>query len=956
MLFPSIQSDAFLPYRSYLLESLERRTLLSLAINGGALLNSALPDSPQISEKTIQLAKTHYATPTAQLLANAQPDVGTADPTGLTPSQIRGAYGLGDYGSSPITFGGIQGDGTGQTIAIIDAYDDPTALVDLQHFDAQFGLPDPPSFTKVNEHGGATLPGTDPDGPLSVTGHNSWELEESLDIEWSHVIAPQANIVLVECDSASSFDLILTGVATAETLSGVSAISMSFGGPEFAGENGIDPVFNTPVGHNGVSFFASTGDGGSPGGFPAFSQNVLAAGGTSLQVSGNSYVSESGWSSSGGGISNGDETQPSYQSPFFNSSQRTIPDVSMDSNPFTGVPVYDSYDLPTNSWIQLGGTSLATPMWAGLIAVVNQGRVINGLTPLDGPSQTLPLIYGLPSSDFNDIVAGNNGGFSAAIGYDLVTGRGTPIAGLLVPDLATAAAPAAKPDLQPIAPIDIATQTPWSAPLLFSTASGVHTEPAMLAPGSEVFLNGAWFNDGAASTSTTFKTNFLINGSSLGTASTSGLAIGGIDGIEDLDLGSISGSGYLELGMDVDSTNVVGESTETNNNFLRTYMIDANANANYVVQLDPTGTQLQVYLNGALDYVAPQRSLDILSFYLSSTNQTVTIDETNGNPIPVNGFIDDASSSTDKLIVNNGNGNDAITIGSGALTLNGMSVHYAGIGAITVNGGGGNDTLTQTSAPGASLVFNGGTGADTLNVNSGTFTFNADAQTGTQNLTINIVPGASVVMNTSQHIAALNLNGGTASLASGGSIVLVTGALTASGSGTLDLADDSLIVSTMTPNNLRLLLQSGYAGGAWTGWGVRSSVAAAHPGTGIAFGTAASLFPTLPASYAGQTVSSGTTILARYALLSDANQDNTVNLLDLNALATDFGTSGGTTATGDFDYSGTVNIGDFDTLAMEFNTSFPLPGALPSSAAATGSLFSDQNVISDDLDLQSVIS
>ncbi len=299
----------------------------------------------------------------------------------------------------------------------------------------QFGLPDPPSFTKINETGGTTLPGTDPTGPFSVTGHLSWEVEESLDIEWAHVIAPQAQIVLVECNSPSDFDLILSGVTTAESLSGVSAISISFSGPEFAGENRIDTIFNTPAGHNGISFFAATGDNGSPGGFPAYSQNVLAVGGTSLQVSGNSYAGETGWSGSGGGISNGDETQPSYQSPFFSSSQRTIPDISMDANPGTGVPVYDSYDLPTNSWIKIGGTSLATPMWAGLIAIVNQGRVINGLTPLDGPSQTLPLIYGLPSSDFNDIVTGNNGGFSATIGYDLVTGRGTPIAGLLIPDL-----------------------------------------------------------------------------------------------------------------------------------------------------------------------------------------------------------------------------------------------------------------------------------------------------------------------------------------------------------------------------------------------------------------------------------------------------------------------------------------------------------------------------------------
>ncbi len=230
---------------------------------------------------------------------------------------------------------------------------------------------------------------------------------------------------------------------------------MSFGGQEFAGEISFDQFFTTPVNHRSVTFLASSGDNGAflPGSatfgvsYPAASPNVVAVGGTTLNITGNSYSGETGWGNgsssgvsggSGGGIS-AVESQPTYQLGVVtqNTLQRAVPDVSMDADPATGVPVYDTFDYGTATpWIpgQIGGTSLACPMYAGIIAIADQSRSIQNLDSLDGPSQTLPRLYQLPGRDFNDITTGDNG-FSATIGYDMVTGLGSPIANLLIPDL-----------------------------------------------------------------------------------------------------------------------------------------------------------------------------------------------------------------------------------------------------------------------------------------------------------------------------------------------------------------------------------------------------------------------------------------------------------------------------------------------------------------------------------------
>ena len=190
-------------------------------------------------------------------------DNGSQSPVGYLPDQIRAAYGIDN-----ILFGKIQGDGTGQTIAIVDAYDDPSfvdssingspnpsfASSDLAQFDLATGLTDPPSFTKFNESGQTTnLPGTDPAGPGNLNGN--WEIEEALDIEWAHAIAPGANIDLVEATTDSNNDLFTT-VKTAAGLPGVSAVSMSWRLIEYSGEQTIDSTFTTPSGHQGVTFVA----------------------------------------------------------------------------------------------------------------------------------------------------------------------------------------------------------------------------------------------------------------------------------------------------------------------------------------------------------------------------------------------------------------------------------------------------------------------------------------------------------------------------------------------------------------------------------------------------------------------------------------------------------------------------------------------------------------------------
>ena len=266
-------------------------------------------------------------------------------------------------------------------------------------------------------------------------------------------MAPAAKLLLVEADSASLSSL-LAAVNTARNYAGVSVVSMSWGGGEFSSEATYDGYFTTPAGHGGVSFVAASGDGGAGAGpeWPSVSPNVLAVGGTTLvaDATGN-YVSEGGWSGSGGGRSLF-EPEPAYQQGVQSSGVRTTPDVALNADPNTGYYVYDSTPYAGQSgWWQVGGTSAAAPQWAALLAIVNQGRVAAGLGLLNSSpaSSTLASIYAAANSaTFHDVRGGSNGYFAAA-GYDMVTGLGTPYANQFVSSLTTPA----KAMAQVVAPV-----------------------------------------------------------------------------------------------------------------------------------------------------------------------------------------------------------------------------------------------------------------------------------------------------------------------------------------------------------------------------------------------------------------------------------------------------------------------------------------------------------------------
>ena len=241
----------------------------------------------------------------------------------------------------------------------------------------------------------------------------------------------------------------MAGVATAAGQPGVSVVSMSWGFAEGQSLLASDEAtYDSYFTHPGVTFVASTGDyGAADPVYPAFSPNVLAVGGTSLSLNAdNSYNSETGWGynsdsmgtfiGSGGGLSLY-ESEPAYQLGVQTTGRRTTPDVSFVADPATGAWVADPYNLgSSNPWEVVGGTSLSAPCWAGLIALANQGRAATGQPALDSfsPTETQQDLYKLSQSDYHIITSGSNG-YSAGAGYNLVTGLGSPVANLLVPDL-----------------------------------------------------------------------------------------------------------------------------------------------------------------------------------------------------------------------------------------------------------------------------------------------------------------------------------------------------------------------------------------------------------------------------------------------------------------------------------------------------------------------------------------
>jgi len=330
----------------------------------------------------------------AQVLADRIGNLASTSPTGLSPATIKSAYGFTTSSTA----------GAGQTIAIVDAYDDPTAESDLGVFSAQFGLPACTTvngcFTKVNQTGGKKYPRADA----------GWALEISLDIQWAHAIAPGAKILLVEA-SSNSFANLLAAEDYAKTHA--LYVSNSWGGSESSGESQYDLHFV----QSGVSFFVSSGDSGLPAQYPSSSPNVISVGGTTLHFdSSGTFTSETGWSSGGGGCS-AYEAATTVQSSFSEYPQancagaRATPDVSLDADPASGVSVYDSTRYQgQKGWWTVGGTSASSPMWAARSAVA--GALVNDA-----------YVYGT-TINYRDIMDGNNGA-PCLVGYDLCTGRGS---------------------------------------------------------------------------------------------------------------------------------------------------------------------------------------------------------------------------------------------------------------------------------------------------------------------------------------------------------------------------------------------------------------------------------------------------------------------------------------------------------------------------------------------------
>ena len=322
----------------------------------------------------------------------------TASPTGLDPATVKSVY----------AFPAASSAGTGQTIAIVDAYDDPTVFNDLNVFDQQYGLSCNSCLSKVVELDGSG-------NPPAVDG--GWALEISLDVQWAHAIAPAAKIVLVEAlDSSWSNLMAAEDYAADPAGAGGQYVSNSWGGSEFCSFL-CETAYDSHFARTGVSYFVAAGDSGLPAQYPSSSPNVISVGGTSLHFNtSGSFTSETGWSSGGGGCSSY-ETATAAQSGFSQYSQvgckgtRATPDVSLDADPTSGVSVYDS--TPYNSatgWWKVGGTSASTPMWAARSAV--QAAVVNSA-----------YVYGA-SLSYRDIISGNNGA-PCLPGYDLCSGRGS---------------------------------------------------------------------------------------------------------------------------------------------------------------------------------------------------------------------------------------------------------------------------------------------------------------------------------------------------------------------------------------------------------------------------------------------------------------------------------------------------------------------------------------------------
>jgi subtilase family serine protease len=384
--------------------------LVVVAVAAGALAcpGSSLA-SPRLRTGTPEPVCGAPPTDSATCLAwKLQGATGSASPVGYTPSDLQSAY----------RFPTGKNAGAGQTVAIVDAYDNPNVEADLAVYRAQFGLPPCTTangcFSKVGQDGSSNLPHTRDQG---------WSVEESIDVDMVSAVCPNCHILLVEANSGKQSDL-AQGENTAAAL-GATEISNSYTGPESKKDLGYDAYFN----HPGIAITAASGDSGFGGfgAYPAASPYVTAVGGTSLVEDGSTARgwSETAWSGSTS-LCSDYEPQPLWQSANTTiaslCADRATADVSAVGDPNTGVAVYDTFGY-YNGWFQFGGTSVGTPIIASIYALAGNAAALTGASYAYAHSSAL-----------NDVISGtNNNGNSCTSamcvtqpGWDGPTGLGTP--------------------------------------------------------------------------------------------------------------------------------------------------------------------------------------------------------------------------------------------------------------------------------------------------------------------------------------------------------------------------------------------------------------------------------------------------------------------------------------------------------------------------------------------------
>ena len=366
--------------------------------------------------------------------------------TTYTPAQIRAAYSmpvLPKFGTV-LTKSQAAEMGAGQTIYVVDALHDPNIIAELAAFNTRFELP--ACTTKVVTSYPLAAPSSNtcdfsvvystPAGGITAYApqyNAGWATEIALDVQWAHATAPLARIVLIEAPD-TSVDSMISAIKLA-TAMGPGIVSMSFGAPEGRWSQSLDSAFDT----SSMIYFAATGDRGVEVQWPSVSSKVIAVGGTTLSFAGTSQRTESSWNGTGGGTSMYTSI-PGYQTSLtgLSSTKRSVADVSFNADPNSGQ--YVAIITPsskTTSWISVGGTSLATPQWAGIMAVTNAVRINSDKAPIyTGVHSTL---YSLSTANyatsFYDVITGANGTCASCTsrkGYDIASGLGTPNVNQLV--------------------------------------------------------------------------------------------------------------------------------------------------------------------------------------------------------------------------------------------------------------------------------------------------------------------------------------------------------------------------------------------------------------------------------------------------------------------------------------------------------------------------------------------